>query len=367
MSNSIAVWCEKVPAAESTGVECHFNLWRFADKKKKDIAEIGIMLDDPKLISCIKVFFPTTLKATDLSDCGPYFEKPDVAQGIFNEPLRCTKSSSSQKIVELEGDSSPFCDVFVFSKDGAIIDKDELNITNIAGGALIEITADALASLSSQGRNSSRGYFRIRIGLSGPQGNPFVKSRTPADRVWNSSVEQIEYVDFRLNEVRSLPPKIIDLMRRAPNGVANIKLIAFLTAVPVEAGVASSHEAWRKSRLLEHGVWKNYVPDEVPEGMVVYHWKKEPKDGADHIEDFSSFVKLQARRTGGSILWRFVTVAFLFGVAGNLTASLLEWGGPKAYCQVSAWLYDRDPVEDPAPGDTGAAAQKSETEEEDVK
>lgn len=62
------------------------------------------------------------------------------------------------------------------------------------------------------------------------------------------------------------------------------------------------------------------MPSGIPGGMVVYHWKKESKDGTG-VADFSSFVKLHTRRSGRKILLTYLAVAFFFGLLGNLAAS----------------------------------------------
>src|SRR4051812_36202441 len=96
------------------------------------------------------------------------------------------------------------------------------------------------------------------------------------------------------------------------NGRANIdikmKLVAFLTAIPVQSELSASKESAHKFRLLEHDPWSNYVPSGIPEGMMVYHWKREKTDG---IADFSAFVKLQTRRSGRNTLTKYLIIAFL--------------------------------------------------------
>jgi hypothetical protein len=106
------------------------------------------------------------------------------------------------------------------------------------------------------------------------------------------------------------------------NGHVVIERLAFLTAVPVLSELSVSDTQFHKNRLLEHGLWSKYVPGGIPKGMMVYHWRKEKATG---LEDFTAFVKLQTRRTSWVILLIYLAIAFLFGVAGNLTASAIEY------------------------------------------
>jgi hypothetical protein len=138
-----------------------------------------------------------------------------------------------------------------------------------------------------------------------------------------SGYDQIEYLDFRLNEARTLPSKVENRMAGdQPLGAATIKLVAFLTAVPVSAELSVAHSEFHKMRLLENHIWSAYAPG-IPPGMVVYHWKRVARPGKAII-DFSAFVKLQIRRSSRSILLKYLLFAFLFGVFGNLAASGIE-------------------------------------------
>jgi len=348
--NSMAVWCENQIENSDSHVEFHFNLWRFGEDSKFDIwrwskdvngemfrkrnvrddlLEVGVMVDDPKKIKCIKIFFPHVVDRKDISDCGNHFANDKIAHGIFNEPLSKNVVAGDKCVALLKG-KDPFCDVHLFTKDKGLIDDGELEIREADGGSIVCITEVALTSLRTQLLHDARGYFRLRLKLPSGTANPYVNSIEPGDKHWNSSIEHIDYIDFRLNETRTLPVKVSQEMKAAQAGLAKIKLVAFLTAIPVISAVASSHEHWRKSRLLEHDVWKDYVEGNVPEGMVVYHWRKKAREdqGKDkenqYVEDFSAFVKLHTRKTGGKILRSYVMVAFLFGILGNLSATWTE-------------------------------------------
>jgi hypothetical protein len=152
---------------------------------------------------------------------------------------------------------------------------------------------------------------------------PFVRTITPRDRYFRSGFEEVEYVDFRLNEARTLPDRVESLMRADSTGGQPVPLtrVAFLTAIPVLADLTLSSRLQHKSRLLEHDIWNEYVPSGIPDGMMVYHWREDKSEG---VEDFSAFVKMQTRRSGRQILKNYLMIAFAFGVLGNLTASAIE-------------------------------------------
>lgn len=329
--NSIAAWCElteqaeKMPEDERPAAEFHINLWHFSDSKKQSFFDIGIKPTDPDGLEQIKLFLPFQISRGEIVDLGPKFKEVSIAQGIFNEPLSC-KVSENNKCIELSDGNTIYCGVHQFSSDDGRIDCDELVLAQQASGTMVTITRQALSSLSEQSTNGAPGYFRLRFTPSDTKARPFITVIKPADKVWNSGFEQIEYIDCRINEARTLPQSVEAAFRAAKHGVAKTNEIVFLAVVPVVSAVTSSHDQWHKSRLLEHPIWRGYVPFELSEGLVVYHWKKvfktlEPK----RFPSFSVFVKMQTRKSGGLIISFYLLLAFLLGVIGSLTASAVQY------------------------------------------
>ncbi|MFC5356385.1 hypothetical protein [Azospirillum himalayense] len=329
-NGSMAVWCSLKQGGRKTEIETHFNYWRVAGTGqrapggllRRDFLEVGVLLFDPSEINHISIFVPFVVAAETVEDLGTYFGDPDIAQGIFNEVLSSDKHSLSgeQWINLLCMDDSLFCRVHVFLKQNNSIDSSEICIKYEGGGTIITILPHAVESSSARLPVGGRLYFRLRIYAQPEQQSPFVNVITPTDRHFQSGFEEVEYVDFRLNEARTLPAPIERQMKRdAANGRASINRVAFLTAVPVLSELSVSNTAFYKNRLLEHDPWDKYVPGGIPQGMMVYHWRKgEP---GQFVDDFTAFVKLQTRRTSNTILLIYLVIAFLFGIVGNLTAS----------------------------------------------
>ncbi|QIR86603.1 hypothetical protein [Paracoccus sp. AK26] len=333
-SKSIAFWCERAIATAEVHAEFHVNLWHFSSTKRSDFIEIGVMPSNPSALSAIRIFVPFFLRRENVTDLGPEFASTELAQGIFNETLSSTKKPSG-KSVELKIGTKTYCHVHIFSPENGSIDPCELDIREKDGGTLLSITSIALQSLARQcNSNPECGYFRLRLLPTKHDTRPFVTAIKPKDRAWTSGFEEIEYIDCRLNEARTLPTSIEASADAAPHGLADVSRIVFLAVVPVTSSITSSHAEWHKSRLLETQIWKDYVPQGLEDGMVVYHWRKEFK-GVKHnsLQGFSAFVKLQTRKTSSVVIGVYASVALALGVVGSLTASAVQWwvtngGGP---------------------------------------
>lgn len=331
-NGSIAIWCVPRQGSNDTELEAHFNYWRISGDEGRrrsrggtiqDFVEVGLMLTDVSQIESICIYIPATLQRDMIEDCSPYLATPEFAQGIFNEVLAITSPTRGgvRCVALLDQDDNIFCRVHTFSSSARSIDPTEIGIAHEHGGTVVTITRTAINEACNRASPPARSYFRLRLKLKGKSENPFIKTIPTPDRLLHSGFHEIEYIDFRVNEARTLPPPIESRMRseRARGGAVRLKLIAFLTAVPVHAELSVSNTPSHKMRLLEPN-WTGYIGHAIPEGMVVYHWKRE--EAADRaIADFSAFVKLETRRSGKAILTRYLFVAFLIGLIGNLVAA----------------------------------------------
>mmetsp|Transcript_29090 Transcript_29090/g.55965 ORF Transcript_29090/g.55965 Transcript_29090/m.55965 type:complete len:337 (+) Transcript_29090:2933-3943(+) len=319
---TIAFWCERSEFTVDTGAEFHVNLWHFSNKKRSDFFEIGVLVDDPAALTSVKFFIPLDLKYDQICDLGEEFCEPNLAQGIFNEPLS-PAYAGNKRSVELQDADGTYCGVHVFSSGISGIDPKELIVEAIDGGTLLEITSVALQSLALQTEGiPRRGYFRLRILSKQPSERPFVTSIVPKDRAWMSGFDAIEYIDCRLNEARTLPRSVALAAESASHGVAKTHRVVFLAVVPVVSAITSSHAEWHKSRLLENEIWERYVPDGLDAGMVVYHWRKIfPENDARPLQGFSAFVKLQTRKADLPVIGLYIGISLLIGALGSVLGS----------------------------------------------
>jgi hypothetical protein len=335
-SKSLAVWCAPRVNSTSSAIDAHFNYWRIAGdeefartakkeakKEVNDFLEIGVMLDDPHQIERVYIYLPQLIADVAITDCSDYFAEPNLAQGIFNEVLAVGWAAPpGPREVELRKGADMFCRVHKFMTVDEQLDPADLDVTPFADGTLLTITRQALDEACIRKSPPAPTYFRIRVNQGKSDDTPFI-TRIPApDRLFQSGFDEIEYIDFRLNDARTLPAQVEARMRGDQAGMAiKLRLVAFLTAVPVLSALSVSNTQFHKLRLLEHQVWNGYVPTGIPTGMMVYHWKQSSPAG---ITDFSAFVKLQTRRSGRWTLFRYLGIAFLFGLLGNLVASVVE-------------------------------------------
>ena len=333
-SSSLAVWCKPKVVGVGTALEVHVNYWRVenhpwlrtkANFWRRDFIEIGLMLSSPANVQNVAIFVPSKIKTTDVSDVSRQFSRQEISHGIFNQPLtstHITNSALTAAHVRLQEANAPFCRVHEFISTNGVISSSQLSLTPMAQGSLVRIEDDALTEACRGLPAGEKVYFRLRIAIGDKTGSSMLQRIRVADKGLQSGYSQIEYLDFRLNEVRTLPSPVSAAMRMENASNSMIELIAFLAAVPVESDILTYKTAASKSRILEHQIWNDYIGGNLPQGMVVYHWKKEAPGGS--IEDFSTFLKLQTRKSSWVTIFIYLSIALAFGLAGNMLASYIQ-------------------------------------------
>lgn len=328
---SIGIWGES--STPSGQLQAHFNYWHLGSHKSGgkgtgDFFDIGVRCVADDCPSRLLVYVPLNVELASIEDLGPLFYDKELAAGIFNESLSVTQDPNKRHIM-LSRANQRFARVFVFAVHGKSIVPTQLTLTQEAEGTLIEITQAALAEGRTGLNKNDALYFRIRVRLP-VVGNPFSRIIKPADGFLLSSIEYTEFLDFRLNEARNLPDVIASQMWKtnAPDypGTIPVTQVHFLVVVGEAASVAGGVES-DKQRLLENQLWERYTKDHnggesrLCDDMVVHHWKKKPSNGDKDIGAFSAFMKLRIRRSGRSLIVRYLAVVAAIGCMGSLLAN----------------------------------------------
>lgn len=337
--NSIAVWISG-EGSECPPFEVHINYWRmktsswrikgmgrglyrFFNRNQRaqgdDLLEIGVMVKEPEDYNEVNIFLPLAVARENIIDCSGLFKDTKILQGIFNEHLSITDQGSRATTIQATLDGIVYTSIFQFDKDSAngnILDR-ELAIKTERTCTHIKIPSLAISAARAELDGCRRLYFRIRIAL--PKNNPFMSTIMPYDRTLQSGHEEIDYIDFRLNEARSLTREIqAELLKFTPN----LRKVSFLTAVPISLGLAGNGSSYHKLRVLEQGPWAKYV-NELPDHMMVYHWREYRNDKEGSIHDFSAFAKFSTRRSGRNRVMIYILIFFFISILSSLTAAAI--------------------------------------------
>jgi len=223
----------------------------------------------------------------------------------------------------------------VFAIDNQNIASQHLNISHQQDGTLLSIEDAILNDARTLFTDGSPAYFRLRVAVGEGENNPIVRAVPKLDKFLQSSYDEIEYLDFRVNEARTLPDLLESQMRQENGDAIKMRVVAFLTAIPMQSDISVANTPSHKMRLLEHNQWNTYIVGGIPEGMMVYHWKREEApastqtaltSASTEINDFTAFVKLTTHRCSRRVWLIYLGIAFVLGIGGNIAANYAQKG-----------------------------------------
>jgi hypothetical protein len=333
---SMAVWYaneagthENISSGEEPKATLHFNLWHFKPEKErqKTFLDIGLLLHDAEKVGDIFFYIPTKNSGTfneSVTDLAPKFKNIDTVTGVFNEPLSC--EVREDKFIHLnKGTDSKENVLFARMKP---LDDDEWErvCDQSTGdlGTIIKIKKMAIDRVLNELPSGACIYFRFRFKFFKSSKNPFIQTIKPGDFHLLSGFERLDCVDFRLNELRNLPSSISSRLRDSASKRFGIQEINFLLATDAKADYVSGHRQFHKCRMLERGLWREYVEGNLPAHMVIYHWKVPHGQGSDvPFREFNAFLKFRVREANWKTILRFVIIAGVVGAIGSYISNYI--------------------------------------------
>ena len=174
-------------------------------------------------------------------------------------------------------------------------------------------------------------YLRVRVHLRDASRELFSQEVTTNDGFFVPSGGHLELTEFRLNEKRSYPARVVELARAGSFRLVNVH---YFLIRDLQYQLVEQHAPFHKIRRLEADLWRHYLVGEAPSEaatrfervaarMVIYHWRKlasESAGGSDTVKDYIAFASFRSSR---SHLTFYAAAVVLLGGMGSALAALL--------------------------------------------
>lgn len=327
-AKSLAFWLEG-SKNENTSIELHFNFWRLNMGSKKEInyLDVGVKFKYLENIESINIFFPFTItKNNYIHSLGSTLSKNrELIEAIFNARID-SESKITDNVLDINFVKNKADRLRLFSQ--IEIDENGSNGVKIIpqdnDGSILSFPKNLIKKPTTYKDEATEnegevfGYFRFRIDLNPDDKESISQLYVPKDAKLKllSRIESIEIVDFRINEVRNLPQKIVSCL----SNDSCITSVHFFLIRETNFEHKLSHSEFKRCRLLEKGVWDSYLNAKssisIPDQMLIYHWNEQlpKKDGKlQYLDNFSAFAK-------------FSTITVTWKTVGYFLGFLLLWG-----------------------------------------
>ena len=365
MYNSFAIWHEKKQAKtfnsesnfypskllknigkqskekpeEALECELHFNLWQFSSQTKGffsnlwqsssqtkeliDYLDIGIKIKDITHFSYINFFTPFVVTQEDIKDLGNVItDRKLLLTAIFNECNSVETNNYNLVRISLltENKNTEHFQVYTLNKLDditleKIIEENQYGQQETTG-TLIKID---VTKINSNGLEPIYLRFRITFPSEKVLGK-ILHKYTPNDAWFKSSIEQEQFIDFRLNEIRNLPKKIQQNCLEKP---FNINKVHFFMMREFKDELTMSDPDRSGYRVLEADTWSEYFTNNPKlDQMIAYHWKKKvPKE--NYIHNFTLSAKFSFQKTSDKNILIFIGVTLAIGAFGSWVGTLI--------------------------------------------
>lgn len=185
----------------------------------------------------------------------------------------------------------------------------------------------------------SRQYIRLRLTGDGIN-KLYIQDEIPSSK-FEYYTSKIEFLDFRLNNVRSLPPSLLEYRSVYPN----LEKVRCFLMLESEEDLSLYSKDYKKVRAIEKENWRLYIDGIVPyiqdkdeerfwdkftangkkkkKAILAYQWNTEESE-----PDFSLFAEIKRSEFSIRTLWFSFKVCMFLGVPSFLFGELIKylWG-----------------------------------------
>lgn len=314
MNNSIAVWSKNKPEQ----AHLHINYW-VIDKKnnqsgtndtkkrykkaREHFLDIGLKLMGwtGGTVSC---YFPLKLEEEHFSDLGCELVEPKLARALFNEDCDINKVEENHSLISIKQDilKVVFLDM-----------EYDLEIVHEYGGTIIHLSIPAA---------EARGwYLRFRVKCQDQKGtatirSTFSESYSPTGSFYQSVMNSVDAVDFRVADKKSLHQKFFNTFK---NEFLTFEKLHFLVIHDQQEELMFSAKRPNNMRLLEGDSWDKYL-----QGLTINNRKYTTGHWTDRaVEAWDVFFKVRYCSSNAISICRYFLCILIFGVFINFCSTYL--------------------------------------------
>lgn len=328
--------------------EMHINLW--SKLNKETYLDIGIKIFEYKEIDELRFLCPFKLEDNDVKDLSEKISIKDNIDLILNNDADIETKDNYVIIKDHEKDSQ----YLIFPFKQAVQNVQRIEPIGEANSKIIIDFRDFkqyikdLKSTETSDSNKSCGcdleevknlYIRFRI-KSRHMKKILFNDLVPADNFLQSGFVGTRVIDFKMNNIRNIPPTIRATASRYKEYLAEFECIHFLLMEPAENNIEYMSNTMTCRRLEDR--WNDYLDlktDKSP-SILVYHSKKcseknnklVNKNNTNYdtelidnkkIKEFNQLVKISYSKTNWKIIMNYIFYVIILGIISGIVANAM--------------------------------------------
>lgn len=332
---SMAFWYDKDPNKADIELKSvmNFNLWTQCSTNGESFLDIGFNVFGISAAKKLHYYIPFDTDKADVKDLSLKINNSKAIGAIFNEKYSVIDIPTSNCFwpVQNGSDQSTAFVIYSWAKGNTdnivqIYTVDDIN------GFCHDIDVEKFLQKIKDTPNApfteiDKFYFRFRVPVPHPQNaDTIVRKYTPPNSFLQSTLATTYIVDFRFDDLRSLPEIISNKIIVSDSAFVPVSKLHFLLMtkahVDVETGAQDA-----SLRELEEGVWEDYIETKFnTKDVVAYHCAEKVPEGQDPIKQWEFFAKLKVNNSTWSVVSIYLFALGIITICFNLLSNLLlEW------------------------------------------
>ena len=210
---SMAFWYDKKKSNSNVdnklSAVMNFNLWTQCSSGEESFIDIGLLVSN--ISAAAKLHFYMPFPSVKVQDISKTIKESKLISAIFNEKYSVVDKSNTDNFWPvLEADEVKF---IIYSWD--VQNNGPVTQSDLNHGTLITIDTEKIEKevkkvSDQQVSSESDFYFRFRVDIPSPtKDHTIVRKYAPSSNFLQSTWATTYIVDFRFNDVRSMPNEII--------------------------------------------------------------------------------------------------------------------------------------------------------------
>lgn len=294
----------------------NFNLWTQCSSSEDSFIDIGFLVSNISASSKLHFYMP--FPQAKIQDISKTIKDSKLISAIFNEKYSVVDSSNTDNFwVVLEAEKVKFVIYSWNEKNNGSVSQRGLD-----HGTLITIDTEKMLKEvkdvnDPQVSSKMDFYFRFRVDVPSPtKDHTIVRKYAPSSNFLQSTWATTYIVDFRFNDVRSLPNEIIPSPNSKESEFVPIKKLHFflMTKAHVDVEIGTGNIILRE---LEENTWAKYIEEKFStKDIVAYHCSEKVPENKPPIRQWEFFAKLKVTNSA------LKTIIFYFIVLTGITVIL---------------------------------------------
>lgn len=320
------------PRKINVSAELHVNYWKVPIGKGayRRFLDFGIFINEvAQDISSVSFYFPFKVESTFLKDLG---------ESLSNSELLCTLFNNDYVVRNINGSPSYFCISPSQNSGNAhpfwlyILGENNFKVTEIKPyGSIVNVQIlstpkknGGIQPAANDKKPKRNLYFRFRV-ADIPVDSILYEENISNDFL-QSAFSKTEMIDFRINEVREMNPKVYEEITKDKSFLPFSKIHFFFVGSSEDEQIAGNTN-YKDCRLLNQERWDSYVGKDYDNKrkLIAYHWCWKGDNQVPTRDRYSIFIKTVYK----SIKWRTV-LKYCSVVFGLSLLAAITWDAIKA-------------------------------------